>query len=325
MLRVIAQGKSSLLMVGCRRGEPTFAMHSHKLIEPDRQKVVVTGASGFIGRHVVEALHTRGHEVIAVSRTSGHGILRQESYDELPEGDAVIHLAESNNRNATGREGEEAASKSLQTLERILRKPFRKVLYASSAAVYGDQFSGARVETDSVFPSSIYAELKLASEAAVLGRQNGGGIVCRLTNVIGPGMSEANVLSKILSQLGSTEPVEVFALSPIRDFIWVADAAKAIVALIEGERTGVFNIGTGIPTSIGELAEMAINAAGQAGREIREVNGSMLQGNVGAKIGSNLVLDIQKIREEVGWMPKQDLAKSIEILVREYLARKTAL
>jgi len=312
-------------MVGFRHGEPTSAMQSRRLNQPARQKVIVTGASGFIGRYVVDALRARGHEVIAVARSSGPGLVKLDSYNDLPEGDSVIHLAESNSLNGTSLRGDKAVSKSLETLEKIINKPFRKFIYASSAAVYGDQSSAARVETDAVAPFNAYTELKLASETAVLGRKNGGGIVCRLTNVIGPGMSEANVLSKILSQLGSAEPLEVLSLSPIRDFIWVTDVAEAIVALVEGERVGVFNIGTGESTSIGDLALLAVNASGHAGREIRESSTTMPHVNVGAKIDSTLVLNIQKIRDEIGWMPKQNLATSIERLVRDHLAQKKSL
>lgn len=312
-------------MVDSRRGDATDAMHSPRFEQVIRQRVIVTGASGFIGRNVVEALRSRGHEVIGVSRSPEQKLLQQVSYGNLPEGDTVIHLAEPNNQNAVGTLESDAARKSKEALEMLLNMPFKKFIYASSAAVYGDRSSTARSETERVTPSNAYTEIKLANEAAVLSRKNGGGIVCRLTNVIGPGMSEANVLSKVLAQLDSTAPLELFALSPIRDFIWITDAAEAIVALVEGDKTGLFNIGTGVPTSIGELAQLAINAAGQTGREIREVGGAMPQANLGAKYDSTLVLNIEKIRAELGWRPKADLAKSIGNFVREYLAKEPML
>src|SRR4051794_33403107 len=99
-------------------------------------KVVVTGASGFIGRALVAALSQLNVEVVAVSRrrcpTAATAEVVVRDYSETPPGDILVHLAESNNQSTIEQIGDHYVTDALARLEGMLAKRYQRVVYASS-------------------------------------------------------------------------------------------------------------------------------------------------------------------------------------------------
>ena len=103
-------------------------------------KVVITGASGFLGRHVLRLISAHPNiEVIPVTRKEISGWHRVSDYSQSPSGDVLIHLAENNDRVQVSKFGQEYEDKMLNNLSVLLAKCFRRVLYASSSVLYGDE------------------------------------------------------------------------------------------------------------------------------------------------------------------------------------------
>jgi UDP-glucose 4-epimerase len=147
--------------------------------------------------------------------------------------------------------------------------------------------------------------MKHAAEGLVLQR---GGVAARLANIYGPGMPATNVLSDILAQLATDGPVKVMDDSPVRDFLWLDDAAAALATMALKSAAGVFNVGTGIGTSIAQLAQTVLAAAGQAGRSVESQRTA--QGR------SHLVVDATNTTAVFGWRPAVSLSQGIAALVR---------
>jgi nucleoside-diphosphate-sugar epimerase len=134
------------------------------------------------------------------------------------------------------------------------------------------------------------------------------GIVVRPANIYGPGMSKNNVMSAILRQIPGEGTLEVMDTSPVRDFIWVEDAAEGIVALAlnhfkEGKERGLYNLGTGVGTSIETLADLALEIAGQPDRPVKTKYSSDRQ--------SCLILDFADTTAACGWRPKTSLREGL--------------
>jgi UDP-glucose 4-epimerase len=271
-------------------------------------RVVITGAAGFLGRSVVSELERRGIVVTGVSRRKIPGLLQVRDYSEAPTGDVLVHLAEANDRGWVEANSVWYEERALGVLRALLNKEFRRVVYASSAVLYGDQVRTPRDVDEQVRVVDSYTRLKHSSEMEVL-RCNG--VAARLANLYGPGMAGGNVLSTILKQLPKEGPVRVLDTTPVRDFLWVEDAAQALAAVVLGEASGIFNVGTSQGTSIAELAQVVLETAGQGGRPVE----SGYQG----ESHSYLVVDIRRTTAQFGWRPTIPLREGIGTLVKHYI------
>ena len=264
----------------------------------------MTGASGFLGSAVLRRLIEAGFDGVGVSRKKAPGLLQVERYADSTVGDVLIHLAEINDRAQANQLSTEYEQDASSTLYALLEKGYGKVIYASSSVLYGDGVSTAHLETDAASAIDTYTRVKLAAEYSVL---SCGGVVARLANIYGPGMAAENVLSQILAQLDQNGPITLQNTSPVRDFIWVEDAAEAIMKMVSGRAQGVFNVGTGIGTSIGELARMLLEEVKQPQRQIISVQPA-------SKL-SCIVLDITKAKQDLQWQPSTTLSKGLRRLV----------
>lgn len=267
-------------------------------------RIVVTGVSGFLGGAVLKNLTDNGFECIGVSRRGGVGHLQVTDYSCSPVGDVLIHLAEINDRAYANQLSSEYENMASRTLHALLSNGYSKVIYASSGVVYGDDNCKPHKETDPVNASDIYTCVKMASEHCVLSR---GGVVARFSNIYGPGMATGNVLSHILSQIGNSGPVRLKDTNPVRDFLWIEDAADAIVQMVSQSLDGVFNVGSGIGTSIRELAHETLKAANQSDREVLS--------DQSVRKASCIILDITKTSAALDWYPSVPLNEGLTQLI----------
>lgn len=271
---------------------------------------VVTGASGFLGRFVAQALAARGASVLAVSRKRiaplpGACMQNVDGYGQATSSpdSVLIHLAETNVIATAETQDEIHKSQMHATLGALLVKDWKHVVYASSAAVYGDGATTARTVDDEVQPSTAYAHAKLACESLVRGA---GGSVARLSNLYGPGMSANSVISELLQQIPGQDDIRIRAGSPVRDYLWVEDAADGIAELAIRSQPETFNFGTGLGTSVRHLCNTMLRLAG----EDRLISESAPQ-----PAASHLVLDIANTIARLGWMPKVSLDEGLRRLM----------
>ncbi len=267
----------------------------------------MTGATGFLGRALLRKLDIFGVEVVGISRQSLPGFVQVSSYAEAPGGDVLVHLAEISDRRLAEANGQAYERAALVALESVIGKGFEQIVYASSAALYGDQNEGLSKVGDPLCVVDTYTRLKYATERVVLEND---GVVARLVNLYGPGMADGNVLSTILKQIPLDGPIRLFDLSPIRDFLWIDDAANALLIMIFGKVSGIFNVGTGVGTSVLQLANIVLNVAEQKGRPIVSTNQ--------ASRHSQLIADISQTVAELGWRPSTSLEEGLKTLVKTY-------
>lgn len=263
--------------------------------------IVVTGASGFLGRAVMRRLAAAGLPARAATRRDG-------GYAALaaPPGAVLIHLAEPRDIGAAERAGAAHLAAVTDTLSRLLEKPWAHIVYASSAAVYGDASDAPHRSEEVPAPMGIYGRAKRACEEMAL---TAGGTVLRLANLYGPGMAVDNVLSDILKQVPGKGPLRVRDLAPVRDFLWIDDAAEAFALAATVRAQGVLNVGSGDSVAVADLARLILGLAGEAERPLAET----------APVGrdSALRLDIAETARILGWRPRTPLATGLEKLLRD--------
>ena len=277
---------------------------------PDRQRVVVTGAHGFLGRAVVARFVADGHECIAATRGAGvlpgAKMLHVPDYSELVAlpGAVLIHLAETRSITATDGAGSAHLEASTNLVRVLLGMHWEHVIYLSSAAVYGDRAASAHLPEENPEPVSNYGRTKLACEAMVLAE---GGTVLRSTNLIGPGMAADNVLADILGQLDRTGPLVLRSLAPVRDYLWIEDAAELVVRAAGRQKGGIFNAASGRVVSVAELAKLVLATARQSSRPVVETRP--------VSDNSMIKLDIASTTRAFGWVPQTTLEAAMQILI----------
>ena len=264
-------------------------------------KIVVTGASGFLGRAVVKRLATTDAVVVPVSRREIPGGVHVFDYTGAPGGDVLIHLAEAAHRGIADRAGDAYEAEAGRLADALFHDRYQRVIYASSALLYGDGDADPHRPQDPVRVTDTYTRVKRRAEQVVLDSRNG--IVARLTNLFGPGMSEDNVLSTILRQVPGVDPICVRAAGPVRDFLWVEDAADALALMAAGLTTGVFNVGSGVGRSVGDIARIVLETAGQGDRAILETE-------PGGR-ASHLIVDISETVSTWQWSPATPFQRGI--------------
>ena len=206
-------------------------------------KVIVTGASGFVGQRVVRELLRRGVKTCAVAR---HPVefpdsLVVDNYFDTPSGDILIHLAENPNRAKVNEIGSAYLSRAGALANSLVSKGYQRIVYASSAVVYGDKDKRSHKPNDPVLATDVYSRSKL--ECEMLFDKNNG-VIARISNLYGVGMSTENVFSKIIQQVRCAGEIKVWNDKPIRDFLLVDDAVDALVEMALGKAKGIYNLGS---------------------------------------------------------------------------------
>ncbi len=250
-------------------------------------KFIVTGGAGFIGNNIVRQLLKQDHTPIVIDNLYRGKIERISSLDVefhkvdiqdfdqlrniLKNSDGVFHEAALTDVQESFTKQQEYIDVNVKGTENIFRiaKEFNlKVVYASSSSVYGNSKKIPITENSERSPINPYGKTKLDNEflAEKYSKNNVSIIGLRYFNVYGEGQtgSYAGVITKFLNRLKEKKSPIIFGIgTQIRDFIFVEDVALAnIVAMQSNIKNGFFNIGTGITTSIQQLAKIMIELSG---------------------------------------------------------------
>jgi UDP-glucose 4-epimerase len=291
-------------------------------------RAVVTGGAGFIGSHVVDALLARGDEVTVVdSLVSGQrenlaadADLRVQDvreplddlFDEVRPA-AVFHLAaQADVRVSVERPVEDAEVNVLGTvrvLEAAQRHGAQVVFSSTGGAIYGE-CEGPAPETSPLRPVAPYGIAKLAGEEYVRGfnRLYGSShVVLRYGNVYGPRQDphgEAGVVAIFLGALARGETPKIFGEgTQTRDYVYVGDVARGTLQAL-GQQGGVFNVGTGIETSVLDLFALCRRVASS---ETDAVHADARLGEL-----QRSVLDPDLAASELGFQAFVDLEDGLE-------------
>ncbi len=300
-------------------------------------KVLVTGGAGFIGSHVVERLLDAGHEVTVIDslqRGSRENIagplaqgvalheidirnvaLRDIFAADRPE--VVMHLAAQMDVRVSVADplldADVNITGSLRLLEAAREAGTRKVIVASSGGcIYGEPKPSALPvkETYRGTPESPYGISKRVLHDYLAFYKQGHGLdwtVLALGNVYGPRqdpLGEAGVVSIFLgAMLDGRRPVIYGDGSQTRDFVYAGDVADAFLRSIERGSGTVFNIGTGVETTIRELLDTCARAVGFGG-EVRYAE---------PRLGElqRIALDWTRAKRKLGWEPRTSLTEGI--------------
>ncbi|HEU4963727.1 MAG TPA: NAD-dependent epimerase/dehydratase family protein [Bacilli bacterium] len=289
-------------------------------------KAVVTGGAGFIGSHMVDALVDQGAEVHVIDNMStgrAEHVHAQAQLHVLDIGspqakklilrvkpDVVFHQAAQVDvvksiadpvRDATVNIGG-----SVNIIEAAAQAGVKKLVYASSSAVYGDVQADVLTEDESTNPISFYGISKLTPELYLRVFQQLYGLpytVLRYANVYGPRQTakgEGGVIAIFLDRIRRGKPLTVFGDGgQTRDFVYVTDVVHANLAAMQGGSGATLQVGTSRRTSVREVVAKleAIHGAPLTVEHEPDRPGDI----------RDSCLDHRRIRKHLRWTPQYEL------------------
>jgi len=289
-------------------------------------RILLTGATGFIGRHCIEPLRSSGWQVLAVTSAA---------VDELPaaEGlswhradlldprapaeliaqtrpDALLHLAW--HLAASSVENYRWARASLQLLMAFAEAGGRRAVLAGSCAEYDwlqeqplDEQSRRRPATDYGISKNALGEL-VEGYRTILGLS---AAWARVFFLYGPGEAETRLVASVIRALLAGEPARSTHGNQLRDYLYVEDVAGALVKLVDSELEGAINIASGRSVRLRDLiAEVATQLDRQ---QLVELGAIAAHEHEAPEVSA----DVTRLRRELDWQPafdhRQGIARSI--------------
>ena len=287
-------------------------------------RVAVTGGAGFIGSNLVDALVERGDDVLVLDDLSSGKRENVNPEATLVLGDIragvdvegrelVYHLAAQADVQTSVRrpdfDAEVNVVGTVQVLEGARRAGVQVVFASTGGAIYGECAEPA-VEDGPLEPLSPYGIAKLCAEQYLFGwnRLHGARhVVTRFANVYGPRQDsglEGGVVAIFLERLARSEPTTIFGDGlQIRDFVYVGDVVAALLAAA-GHDGGVFNVGSGVGTTVLDLHRGCAEVAGSSAEPAFE----------DARLGDvrRSILDVSHTERELGWRAADSLADGLQ-------------
>lgn len=293
------------------------------------KRVLVTGATGFIGRHTLQPLVDKGYEVHAVtSLRQKKGVIsaqpvRYYSADLLNPNEVsrlmsdlkpthLLHLAwyVEHGKFWSSPENFRWVESSLYLLRAFAANGGRRVVIAGSCTEY-DWRDGLCDENSTLIqPTTPYSickhalHLLLDSYATQVGLSAGWG---RIFFLYGPHENPARLVSSVARNLLLEEPAPVSQGDQVRDFLYVTDVANALTALLDCDVTGAVNIASGQPTRLKDLIDIIAYQIGKP----ELVQWGALAGR--PDDAPRVVAQIERLRSTVGWSPSYDLEDGIKV------------
>ena len=279
------------------------------------KSVLVTGADGFLGHHILRDLTGHGFDVLPKRRTDGD-VTRSTTWDKFPASDFLVHLAGLTFVPASWENPTDfVQSNSVSTSHALdfCRKNKTKMIFLSTY-LYSSKLSTPIKETDEIDPANPYALSKFLGEqlCSFYAKQFGVEvIILRPFNVFGSRQNSRFLIPSIISQATKSDEISVLDIRPARDYVFIEDLLDAVHKSITSDlRFGIINVGTGVASTVEQLI---FSLADVIGRELTIKSSN--QERFG-EINSTQA-DISQAKLLLGWQPKWSLSQGLREVWRD--------
>lgn len=298
--------------------------------------IVVTGGAGFIGSHIVDALVNRHRVTVIDNFVTGRRtnlnpkakLLRMDIRSkQLPQRlqqirpQVVFHLAAQMNVRASILDPQYDASVnvlgSLNVIQGALMAKAKRFVFSSTGgAIYGDQSTMPIPETILPKPEAPYGIAKFSIEHYLEYFRSRGlsSVNLRYGNVYGPRQNpkgEAGVVSIFAERIAKKQPLVIFGTGrQTRDYVYVADVVRANLKAMQSAATGSINVGTGIETSVTQLAAAIMHISGTHTRVIHKpaINGELQRNAISPR----------RAKRVLGWSPQVTLQAGLRLTLPSF-------
>ena len=271
--------------------------------------VLITGANGFLGRYISKDLVQRGFDVYSRRRTDGD-VRESATWEQFPGANYLIHLAGTTFVPASWDSPTEFVHSNLISTSHALdycRKHKTKMIFLSTY-LYSATAKQPTKEEEEINPANPYALSKLFGEKLCTFYVNHFDVevvILRPFNVFGFGQDPRFLIPSIIFQAKVGDEIRVLDTRPSRDYIFVDDLVSAVVKSIDVNiKFGIFNIETGVATSVEELIGALGKVTGKTLKIISSEHGRF--GEI-----SSTQADISEAKNILGWQPQWPLISGL--------------
>jgi nucleoside-diphosphate-sugar epimerase len=294
-------------------------------------RVLLTGATGFIGGHLLAPLLQAGHEVHAITSREPHGdpgeaiwhradltdATAAEAVVREVAADALIHMAwyVEHGRYWQAPENVVWVEATLRLLRGFIAAGGRRAVIAGTCAEYEWSLDRYSDRTAPLAPATLYGVAKHATRLVAERFAANADVELawgRIFMPYGPGESGARLLPSVIRALLAGEEALVSHGEQVRDFMYVEDVARAFAAILDSSAQGAINVGTGRGCTIRELVALAAETVGRP----ELVRWGALPPREGEP--PRLVADVSRLEGEVGFRPQIDLREGVERTVASW-------
>ena len=280
-------------------------------------RVVVTGASGFIGQTLCPLLRARGHEVIELDRTAP---------DDMPAriggAQAIVHLAAL--AHARGVDGETLRKVNVElavTVGQAAATVGAHLIFMSTVKVLGESSAAPLSESSPLAPHDGYARAKAEAEAQLRAIPGLALTVLRPPLVYGPGV-KANFLARLLA-IARGWPLPLAGIDNRRSFLYAGNLADAVLRCLDRKesRAKTYLVADGAAVSTTELCRHIAAALGRPARLFRAPRALLELVPGAAPLTRSLEVDDGAIRRELGWTPPHAPEEGLRRTAEWFLSR----
>ncbi|HEX3036475.1 MAG TPA: SDR family NAD(P)-dependent oxidoreductase [Thermodesulfobacteriota bacterium] len=294
------------------------------------KRLLITGATGFIGRHLVKNLLTQEVELLAMGTSAPQLLTNSQAkrvtflpcdfadadsiryhHDVLQHIDSVVHVGGYFLRSSNP--GEDNLMQSVKVniegtshLLRYLPTTLSCFCYISTIDVYGQTVFVPVSENHPTRPASYYGVSKLATEGLLRVYSDRTGVpvtVLRLSQVYGPGDTSGKAIPNFIRAALRGEPPTIYGDgSDMRDYVYVDDVIDSVLSALTRQVTGTFNISGGKGHFLNEVVTTILQLLNSSLTPVYQPR---------ALPASHIILDITRAREQLGYTPKITLAEGL--------------
>ena len=292
-------------------------------------KIIITGGAGFIGKHLVELLIKKENDITIFDNFSNSkeesvmylknlgakivkGDIRKigDINNAIKDHDIVIHLAAKISVEESIKSPSETFQTNVEGTKNVLiaceKNQIKKIIVASSAAVYRESEADVKLtEKSKINPISPYGESKVMMEneiKKITENNDMDYVILRFFNIYGKSQSPeyAGVITKFIKKIEMNQSLEIFGDGmQTRDFISVKDVVNSIYHSIENGKNQIYNIGSGKPITIKQLAKLMITLSK---KELKINYNDIKKGDIRFSEA-----DVSLAKKELHYLPKYTL------------------
>ena len=272
-------------------------------------KVIITGARGFVGSHLLRYLKKKKFNVVGLSRQKNRNLYYIKDYLKIKKEPAfLIYLSEESNIFNFNKLSTLQIKKNQKILKVLSAKFENKFIYASSSKVYTDKLRIKLKETSKIKAETKYEKNKIQCEKIVLKNK---GIVLRISNIYGDKIKKESIFLKIIRQIKNKKKKNLYLnnTNHIRDFLYIDDLSRLIELIIGNPKTGIYNVGSGRGLSISNLLKLIFKIFKKKRKIVVKDKNIYF---------SSQILNTNRAYKTFNWKPKFSIYKQLDKVIKKY-------